>query len=240
MITIIKHLVSIAFLVIMRKQFQLRLCNYMLYGWLGFIGMMASIALAGFILTIGNVPRGSWQFITLLLIAGSGFYCVYRLLKEVAVYDTLVTVESDQLTISFLSDKKSVVVVFAEVISYRDEFLRDGRELRFRLHSGKKVKLATNSFLGPTGDYDGLLQAVQGAITEFNVTRPVVISREKSFFEKPFATILLLAASLALVLAAGDMIIKHKPLKGNFISAIGALLSYASIWYAARARQRQS
>ncbi len=223
----------------MHSQFELKLCNYTLFAWLGFIGLLASLGLAGLILEVSNLPKGNLQFIAFFFVAGSGFYGVYRLLKKVVISDALLTVEPGSLAIRYLGTDRTIKILFAEVATYRDEFLRDGRELRFHLHSGKKVKLAVNSFLGPTGDYDGLLRAIQHAIAKLNATHPVLIGREKSFFEKPFATILLVVISAVILLGVGDILIKHKPLKGNFISAIGAFISYAGMWYTARARQKQ-
>lgn len=224
---------------VMRKQFELRLCNYTLFAWLSLIGIMASIVLAVVAVDIGSVPKGNWQFVILLVVGGSGFYGVYRLVKKVAVDDALLTVEPNCLIVHYIASNKTLVIPFNEVASYRDEFLRDGRELRIRLHSGKKIKVAINSFLGYTGDYESFLQAVQYAIAEANATNSVIISREKSFFEKPFATILLIVYSVVMLFAISDILIEHKPFKGSFVSAIGALLSYAGMWYAARVRHKQ-
>lgn len=224
----------------MRKQFELRLCNYTLFAWLGFTGMMASIALAALAVGTSAVPKGNLQFLLLLVVGGSGFYGTYWLLKTVAVSGTLLTVEPDCLTIHYTNSAKTLVIPFDEVVSYRDEFLRDGRELRFRLQSGHKVKLAVNSFLGDPGDYDEFMNIMQLAMQHYSGTHALVIAREKSFFEKPIATVLLVVCSLAVLLAIGDMVIGHKPFKGSFLVAIGSLLSYIGMWRAARMRQKQS
>ncbi|MGI4873996.1 MAG: hypothetical protein ACRYFX_22785 [Janthinobacterium lividum] len=69
----------------------------------------------------------------------------------------LVLVEPGGLLVRYLRTGREITINFADVQSYRDERLNDGRELRFRLRSGRKIKLVVNDFLGPTGDYYGLL-----------------------------------------------------------------------------------
>jgi hypothetical protein len=131
---------------------------------------------------------------------------------------------------------EEITIAFADLAAYRDELLTDGRELRSRLHSGKKVKLATNRFLGPIGDYEACLQAVQAALVQYNATTSALIVREKSFYEKPFATLLLLVYALMLAVGVGVMLLRHRPITGSLLTAFGLLLTYACLWYKARAR----
>jgi hypothetical protein len=218
-----------------RQQFELKLCNYTLFSWLGFVGMMAAMLVAT--LAASGVPKGSLQFVVLFGLCGIGFYGIYRLLQKIAIRPALITVEPDSLTVCYLPAGTIVRIDFAEVVSYRDEFLRDGRELRFRLNSGKKVKLAINSFLGPTGDYQGVVQVVKQAATLYQQRSPAVMAREKSFFEKPFAAVLLVVASALMLFAVGKTLLDHEPLKGSFITAVGTWLSYLGLWLNAHYQQ---
>jgi hypothetical protein len=169
-----------------RQQFELKLCSYTLFSWFGFAGMMATMLIAAMVAS--GVPKSNWQFVVLFGLCGMGFYSVYRLLQKIAIRSALITVESDSLTVCYLPAGTILHIVFAEVLSYRDEFLRDGRELRFRLRSGKKVKLTVNSFLSPTGHYNGLVQAIEQIATPYQQRNSTLMAREKSFFEKSLAS----------------------------------------------------
>lgn len=224
----------------MPQQFTMRLCQQNLAGVLGFVGIMASLAIG--VLAARPLPAGNSQFAVMLIASMVGCYGVYRLVRKVTVREALVTVEPQQLTVLYLTTGRQIQIAFAEVVSYRDELLRDGRELRFRLRSGPKVKLVTNSFLGATGDYDGLLQAVETALATYQIEAMLthgstLIKREKSFYERPVATVLLVVTSALMLSVLGDALWRNKPLRGNMITSLGLFISYAGLWYAARQRK---
>lgn len=219
----------------MTQQFELTLCNYARYTWLGVVGMLVSLGLA---VKVGLLLPGTWDFLAMLLVLAPCLYAVHRLLKRFTLRSARIEVGLAGLQVHYVFGGPSLVIAFADVISYRDEQLKDGRELRFRLRSGQKVKLATNQFLGATGDYGALLRAVQAALAHYNASAVVAISREKSFFEKPFATWLLVACGAALLWSVGQMLLHRRPIPGSFLTAIGALLPYLAMWYRACARPR--
>ena len=219
----------------MTQQFELTLCNYARYTWLGALGLLASLSLA---IRIGMLLPSSWGFLAALLVLGLCFYGEHRLLKRFTLRPARIEVGPAGLQIHYLLGGAVVPITFADVISYRDEQVKDGRELRFRLRSGQKVKLATNHFLGATGDYEALLRAVQVALAHYSTTALVAINREKSFFEKPFATWLLIFCGATLLWSVGQMLLHRRPIPGSFFSAVGALLPYLAMWYRARAWPR--
>jgi hypothetical protein len=219
----------------MTQQFELTLCNYARYTWLGGIGMLVSLGLA---IRIGMLLPGSWGFLAALLVLGLCFYGVHLLLKRFTLRPARIEVGPVGLQIHYLLGGPELPIAFADVISYRDEQMKDGRELRFRLRSGQKVKLATNHSLGATGDYEALLRAVQATLAHYNATALVAISREKSFFEKPFATWLLAACGAALLWSVGQMLLHRRPISGSFFTSVGAFLPYLAMWYRARSQHR--
>ncbi|HET9504187.1 MAG TPA: hypothetical protein VFO93_11645 [Hymenobacter sp.] len=219
----------------MQQQFALKLCDYRLYVWLGIAGMLAAFLVAA--LLASQATAGALQLAILATVGGAGFCGVYWLLRKATIRVAHLTVDVAGLTVHYPSCGKTTHIAFDEVVSYRDEWLRDGRELRFRLRSGEKVRLATNDFLAPAEGYAPLLQAVQRAIAQRNAADPA-ITREKSFFEKPFATILLVVTGVLLLLAAGEMLIGRKPFQGSFLTAAATWGAYFFMWRAARANRR--
>lgn len=218
----------------MTQQFELTLCNYARYAWLGGLGLLCSLGLAG---GAGLLP-GSWGGSTALRVLAPCLYGVHRLLRYFALRPARIAVGPEGLQIHYLLGEATLSIAFANVRSYRDEQLKDGRELRFRFHSGQKVQLATNHFLGPPGDYEALLRAVQAALAQYNSAGSVGITREKSFIERPFATLLLLGCGAALLWSIGEMGLHHRPPQGSFLIAIGAFLPYLAMWYRARMQSR--
>lgn len=221
----------------MRQYINLPLCNYRLYGWLGSVALLAALLVA--ILAAAQVSGSGYQFAVMLVVGGVGFYGVYRLLKKVTIRLAQLTVDADGLTVRYRSADKSTHIPFAEVASYRDEWLRDGRELRFRLRSGQKVSLATNNFLAPTDGYPELTRAVQQTIVQRNATNSLPITREKSFFEKPFAAVLLVAGGAAVLFAVGAMLVGHKPFQGSILTAASTWVAYFGLWRTARANRQE-
>lgn len=219
----------------MTQQFELTLCNYVRYTWLGALGMLVSLGLA---VKVALLLPGTWGFLAMLLVLVACLCVVHQLLKHLTLRPARMEVGPASLQAHYVFGGADLLLAFADVVSYRDEQLKDGRELRFRLRSGQKVKLATNHFLGATGDYEALLRAVQVALAHYNTTALVTINREKSFFEKPLATWLLIFCGAMLLWSVGQMLLHRRPIPGSFFSAVGALLPYLAMWYRARARPR--
>ena len=65
-----------------------------------------------------------------------------------------------------------------------------------------------------------------------------IVRREKTFFEKPFATILLVIVATLIVLETWQVVVLHRPLNGAYFSSLGVLFSCFIAWKMAR-RQHQ-
>ncbi|MGI4871976.1 MAG: hypothetical protein ACRYFX_12460 [Janthinobacterium lividum] len=217
----------------MYQQFRIRLCRCGLAGLVGYVGTSALFMLGGFIASKLLPTGGNGQFALLLLLGIGGCYGVYRVARKVAVHETLVTVEPAGLTVTCLLESRQLYIYFADVVSYRDELLNNGRELRFRLRSGQKVKLAVNWFLGDTGDYNGMLLAVQQAVSKYNRIYLSTVNSEKSFSEKPIAIILLAIVGTIFLLVISDVIRQHNSLMSWLVLIIGAIIFYPVLWLTA-------
>jgi hypothetical protein len=158
------------------------------------------------------------------------------LLRWWAKYKVNVIVNADGITVAYLASSKIAHIPFASLKSYRHESFNGRLVLHFKLTDGTKLKMVANDLFGRTGDFTGCIQAVEMAVEHYQEANFLLITREKSFFEKPIATAMLAVCWVLVLLMLWDMVARHKPLTGVLITELGVLISASAVWYAARRR----
>jgi hypothetical protein len=161
------------------------------------------------------------------------------LLKQLVTRRANVEVWPERVLVHYQGRQQPLLILFAEVEHYTYKSLRDREELVFRLRNKVSRKISANRLFGPLGDFDGLVQALESAATQYRQHDDFAMTRARSFFERPIATILLVVATILLALLIGTQLITKQSTEGMLLSAAGVYLTYAASWWNATVRRNQ-
>jgi len=161
---------------------------------------------------------------------------------------SLVRVAATQLSVhSLRRDELTLCVAYADIAAYRHQSLNGKEELRLTLRSGERKYLKVASNLGNFGDFAGMVRQFEQQLARFAAAaaptspsglaasgpQPRKAAREKSFWEKPLATAVLVAATVVLGLLIWQVILGNLPV-ANVVGASAAYVACVVPWLAAR------
>ncbi len=172
-------------------------------------------------------------------IVGGGGYLGWRAYKRAAVVPTRLTITPTHLDVEDLrpEPRLSYTLPLADIATYRYSNYNDVQELRLTPVAAPVLKLRSVGKIAPAGDFAGMLAVFEQAVSVLPTPNGLASRREKSFFEKPVATYLLVFFT-ALIAGAGWLIFTRSlPIKGNMLVTLGTYLTYLAAWRAAAERR---
>lgn len=213
--------------------------------WLLVFGGLAAIAVAvcgGIVynekhLLLGGVFDLMWGGIILF----GGMYSLFRLGKIRCAYTAQIAVAGEEMVIY---DNRGVeTILYNNIATYRYEAFNGGHTLRIRLLNGDSRKFNSGGqFVADdeTAVFVDMARVFESAVRNYQQQQgsSASILREKTFFEKPIATVFLIICSLLIVASIVLMVIKHQFVTGSFISSVGLFISFAMGWYNARKKKQ--
>lgn len=173
-------------------------------------------------------------------VLGVGLVALYRGCKAVGAVPTLVTVGPDRLLVLKTQTSEETQVPYAEIASYRAMSFNNRDELRLTLKDGSRCKVAVSSQLYGEQPFAAMVVAFEQAIGTYQPPDGAAqaVVRERTFFEKPISTFVLVALTAFLVFAVWVVLTSDRPARlGGQIGALSAYAAYVAAWLAARERR---
>ncbi|SHJ26889.1 hypothetical protein SAMN02745146_2689 [Hymenobacter daecheongensis DSM 21074] len=132
--------------------------------------------------------------------------------------------------------------MLADIASFHYQEFNGNKTFRLRLRSGQKVTLAHNDTFCPADDIVALAADFRKQAADFSTDRSVGITREKTFFEKPVASVVgwLIVAGLCYF---SWHLLTHGVKDGKWGSVFmiyGNGLTYLGAWFAARQNKAEA
>jgi len=201
------------------------------------LGSFALLGACGW--AISQVENKALLLAIVAVILGGGGYLGWRAYKRAAVVPARLTITPTQLLIEDLrpAPRLSRALPLADIAAYRYSNYNDVRELRLSLTAAPVLKLRSTGMMAPAGDFEGMLATFEQAISALPNPAGLASRREKSFFEKPVSTYLLVVFTLVLAGAGWLLVTSNRPLKGNMLGVLGSYLAYLAAWRAAAGRR---
>ena len=208
--------------------------------WLGGLPLVTAVAIGGPFWLLAGASK-NLQLAWIGVIFPGGIYLLYRLGKAVSAVPTRVTVAADRLTIYKLRSSEETQVPFTQLAAYRASRLNGAQVLRLTLKDDRKLQVRINSQLYSGQDFDGMVVAFEAAVGHFQqgAGPAAAVRQERTFFEKPVSTLLLVLFTAFLVWAGWVVTTGPRPVTGNVFVCLGSYLTYLVSWYTARGRRNQ-
>jgi hypothetical protein len=166
--------------------------------------------------------------------AGS-MYGLYRLIRKLSREVAVVTIAPAKLTVMYPVSGTVKALAFAEILAYRYSSYNNEEMLRLKLRDGTLVRLVV--FYGGQ-NFEGMAQQFEEVFKKYQRANGIAaVLREKTFFEKPVSTVMLLLFGALIALVAWQATASHKPLDGAFLTGLGSFIGYLAAWFAARERR---
>ena len=183
--------------------------------------------------TIGLSEKN--QRLLIIILVATGLYGLYRLLKRMCAEPMQVKVCADRLLVLNRKTGIEKEVEFVSIESYQFIDFNNEATLRLKLVDGRKMKLQVNGLLHRGQNLAGLVQAFEAALRQqvaivSGAKNPVVAMRERTFFEKPVSTVLLLLFASLLSWMAWEQHVHHRHVSGGMFSLWGIFSTYLAAW----------
>ena len=200
---------------------------------LGIVGLLA-LALPGILLK-DNILVVLYE----LVVLGVGGYYGWLAYRRYAFVEVLIKLMPDRLLVLDEQQYQEIAAVpHAAMTAYKYSHFDGRQELRITRRDAPPLYLRVNGKLVEPGDFTGLVQAFEAKLASYPTDSGV--KREKTFFEKPISTWLLLVLTLGLLAAGGLLITRPLPARwGRLVGLPAYYLLYIALWWAARARRRE-
>ena len=175
------------------------------------------------------------------IILFGGMYSLFRLGKIWCTYTAQIVLAGEGILVY---DSMGVEnILYNNIASYRYEAFNGGHTLRIRLLNGESRKFNSGGQFvtdDETAVFVDMARAFELAVSNYQQQQSLSSSilREKTFFEKPIATVFLIICSLLVLASIMLMVIKHKFVAGSFISSLGLFISFVAGWYNARKKKQ--
>ena len=204
---------------------------------LGIVGLMVLMARVAALL-----PHGWPSNTGGLAVLGGGGYLGWRAYRRAAVIPVSVTITPTELRLEDLrSDGQLTQTVrFADLVAYRCSLYEQDKTLRLTQRDAPVLKLRTPGIFAKSGDFVGMVVAFEQAAAAAPNANGAQVHREKSFFEKPISTYLLVLVTLLLGAMGLSILQGKRPMQGSLISAVGVYVTYAAAWWVAAKRRNQA
>jgi hypothetical protein len=202
------------------------------------LGSFALLGISGWVIT--QVDNKALLLLFLTGIVGGGGYLGWRAYKRAAVVPARLTITPTQLRVEDLRPvpRLSHTLPLADIATYRYSNYNEVQELRLLPVAAPLLKLRSAGMVAPAGDFAGMLAAFEQAIGALPNPANMASRREKSFFEKPISTYLLVLFTLLLAGAGWLIFTSGRALKGNMLGVLGTYLAYLAAWRAAAERRK--
>lgn len=186
-----------------------------------------------------QIDNKALLLLVLVALLGGGGYLGWRAYKQAALVPALLTITPARLQIEDLrpEPRLSQTLRLADIITYRYSSYNNTEELRLNLPDAPPLKLRSAGALAKSGDFRGMLAAFEQAMNEAPSPTGVATRRERSFFEKPVSTYLLVVFTVVIGIVGVAIFTSHRPLQGNLLGVIGTYVAYVVAWRAAAPRR---
>ena len=225
------------------RQFALQLSNR--------YTVLLLLLLIGVPVVVGCVQAGEWLVVLLgisklgrmgleMALFLAGLITVFLIVKHLSRVPTVVTVGTDRLIILNQKTNQQRELLFTNIMAYRAVDFNGMADLRLKLTDSSKLTLHANSYLHSEQDFDDMMRTFEQAVSRHQTRKtactPVVI-REKTVFEKPLATFLLVPFIAVLVWLTWDQHAHHRHTSSSLFSLWGIFSAYLVAWVAGRERR---
>ena len=221
----------------MKQKFNLKIYDSTKGGWGSVLGIIFLLVVA--FVGLSFIQNATLALLWAVVVLGVGGYWGYLRLKRWAFYEAVACIENGQLLVQRLDTEKVTTISFADVASYRYTSFNNATELRFKMLSGAKEVIKANNFFGEIGDFIGLDVAIEQVSAQLHHQNPLVMTREKSFFEKPVSTYFLVIITIIVGVLIWSIAHSNRPIRGNLFTGLGGYISYLAAWLAAAERRKQ-
>lgn len=171
---------------------------------------------------------------------GGGVYFLYRFVKKNCAEPTLITIDSERLTMLNLKSSLEQQLAFRDIAAYRYSSFNSNEELRLTLRDGTKMKYVVSDFFHGSPNFANMVRHLEAVLENYQdeEEKPAVL-REKTFFEKPISTVVLVAFVAVMAWMTWKVMTNSKTVPGSFFSSYGFLVAYLAAWYAGREHRRR-
>lgn len=226
----------------MEKQFQLTLTNrlklvFLLIG--GMLVLLIGVVTAGKMATTLALSKGVETLIALVVLAGV-MYGVYWLIKRLSAEPVQVSIAPDTFTIAYTKSGVEQQWPLAAIAAYRHSSYNSDDILRLTWRDGTRTKLVVSGTFhgGQAACFGAMVGQLEAALEKYSGREEHSTAvREKTFFEKPVSTVVLVAFAAIMAFVIWQVIIDHKPIRGSFFASIGSFITYVLAWYAGRGKR---
>ena len=222
------------------KQFFLQLSNrYKALALVLGIGMPVIIGCdqaVELVVALLRMSKGA-QMAFYLAVVGGGFYGVYRVVKHLSAVPTVVTVGTNRLTIMNQKTKQQRELPFEVIAAYRAVDFNGMADLRLKLIDGQKLTLHANSYLHSEQNFAGMVKAFEQAVRRQQGRKGTTIVRERTLFEKPLSTFLLVPFAALMVWVSWNQHAHHRHVSVSLYSLWGIFSAYVVAWFSGRAQR---
>ena len=179
-----------------------------------------------------------WGGVTFL----GGGYGLYRFGKTWCASTVQIVVAPRGVAV--FSEQQTEDIPYGSIRSYRYEAFNDGHSLRIKLLTGKTRSFNSGGRFITNEEavvFVEMVRAFESAVSAYQQQQgsSASILREKTFFEKPIATVFLVICSLLIVATIVLMVVKRKFVAGSFISFLGLFIPFARGWYNVRRKKQE-
>jgi len=173
-----------------------------------------------------------------------GLYGLYRLIKWVSAEPMRITVYADKLSILNRKTEAKREVPFDDIVAYRFIDFNNETTLRLRMTDGSKMKFQINDVLHGGQNLAELVQAFEAALSQYAATHSEtnasgIAIRERTFFEKPISTFLLVLFAGLIGCMTWDRYVHHRASSSSMFSLWGIFSAYLVAWLVGRERRKQ-
>ncbi|WP_345122026.1 hypothetical protein [Hymenobacter antarcticus] len=209
--------------------------------WLGGLVAIIFLAVKGMntaMATASPTVKMAW-FIAVFAV---GFYGLFRWGKAVSAKPTLIVIDDAGLTILDRKSGESQRVLFGDVVAYQHSDFNNVERLRIKLKNGTKQKIIINTKLHSDQQLGRMVRAFETALAahQQQVGDAKTALREKTFFEKPISTVVMVLLSTGAAWLVWDVFTSGRPVKwGSLLLISGNFVVYLGAWLAASGKRRQ-
>lgn len=196
----------------------------------------------GLVYLIGLSEKERRTWLVVLVVVGG--YGLYRLLKRVGAESTQITVCADRLLVLHRKTGAAQEVVFDRIAAYRFTDFNNDVNLRLKLTDGSKMTFQVNELLHGGQNLAGLVQAFEAALSQHAASASeteaaIVTVREKTLFEKPISTVLLVLFTGFMAWVTWQQHAQHRPVSSSVFSLWGIYSAYLVAWLFGRERRNE-
>lgn len=228
----------------MKKQFELILTNRLKLFLLLLAGVpLLLVWIKPFdnllaIFTFSKGLRMAGFFVVLFAV----MYGLYRILKKFSGEKTMITISADAVIISSLNSAIEKQIPLSEITTYRHSTYNSDDILRLKMRDGTRTKLVVSGFFhsGQSEEFAKMVFALETALAHNSRIDGQPALREKTLFEKPISTLLLVLFAAMMIWMSWEQHTQHKRVSGSLISLWGFFSAYVAAWLVARNRRNEN